>query len=361
MVCLPADGNRRPEEVMLFSPRISTRELARLCRRLATSLEAGVDVRTVWAREAARARGPTARARLREVSEAVHRGESLQDALAETGDYFPEMFRELTAVGEQTGHLAESFVHLAEHYEEQIKLRRILLAASTWPMVELGFALGVVGLFIWIMGIVNTGDNPALDRLTFGLKGTSGLLVYLVFLALVAAALVFVFQAIRRGMVWTRPIQLFLLRVPLLGQAFQSVALARLTWSMHLTLDAGMELRQALGISLRSTRNARYTDHVRSISEAIEAGNPIHEAFLETGAFTPHFLDAVRVGEQSGKLVESMGLLSRQYREQAEAAFRALTVLGGFAVWLLVAAIIIVFIFRLAFFYINTISSFLPE
>jgi len=345
---------------MLFSPRISIRDLARLCRRVATSLEAGIDVRNVWAREAERAPGLTARTRLRAVSEAVNEGQSLAAGLAETGDYFPPMFRELAEVGEQTGHLAESFVRLAEHYEEQLKLRRILVAASTWPIVELGLALGVVGFLIWIMGIIGQRGDNAVDPLGFGLVGNTGLAAYLTFLALIGIALFLVYQAIRRGMIWTAPIQLLLLRIPILGQAFQSVAMARLTWALHLTLEAGMGLRRALGISLRSTRNAHYTRHIRSVDRAIEAGEPVHQAFRDTGAFTPHFIDAVHVGEESGRLVESMAILSRQYREQAEAAFRAMTVLGGFAVWILVAAIIIFFIFRLAFFYINTLNSYLP-
>ena len=37
---------------MLFSARISLKELSRLCHRLATSLEAGIDMRDVWQREA---------------------------------------------------------------------------------------------------------------------------------------------------------------------------------------------------------------------------------------------------------------------------------------------------------------------
>jgi type II secretory pathway component PulF len=344
----------------LFSPRISTRELARLCRRLATSLEAGIDLRTVWAREADRAPGLIARSRLRAVSEALNEGESLADGLRETGDYFPSMLHELALVGEQSGHLAESFVRLAEHYEEQLKLRRVLLAASTWPMIELGFTLVVVGFLIWVMGVINRGNENAIDPLGFGLVGNSGLAVYLTFLGLIALGLFLVYQAIRRGMVWTRPIQLLLLRIPVLGSALQSVAMARLTWALQLTLEAGMGLRRALKISLRSTRNAHYTRHIRSVDRAIEAGNPVHEAFLDTRAFAPHFIDAVRVGEESGRLVEQMEVLSRQYREQAQAALTALAVVGGFAVWILVAAIIILFIFRLAFFYINTINSYLP-
>jgi type IV pilus assembly protein PilC len=342
---------------MFWPLRISTQELARLCRRLATSLEAGIDVRTVWAREAQRAISPTARSRLRTVSEAVNDGDSLPEALAQTGDFFPEMFREIAQVGDATGHLAESFAQLAEHYEEQLKLRRMLLVASTWPMVELGIALAVIGGLIWAMGFVNSGNREPIDPLGFGLMGTSGLVVYLTILAVIGSAVFFVIQAIARGLVWTRPIQRFLLRLPGLGGALQTVALSRLAWAMHVTLEAGMDVRQALRLSLRSTRNARYTDHIKSVDATIQAGDPIYEAFDETGAFPFHFLDALRVGEQSGRLVESMAVLSRQYREQAESAFRTLTILAGWAIYMLVAAIIIFFIFRLAMFYIGTLTS----
>ena len=117
---------------MFVSPRISTRELALLCRRLATSLQAGVDVRTVWSREAGQATRPATRSRLRTISEGVSAGQSLPEAISWTDDFFPEMFRELVVVGDQTGHLAESFEHLAHHYDEQLRLRRTLLTASAW-------------------------------------------------------------------------------------------------------------------------------------------------------------------------------------------------------------------------------------
>ncbi len=343
----------------LFSARISLGELARLCRRLGTSLEAGIDVRSVWTREARQATRPAARRRFRAVSDAVSRGESLSDALALTGDFFPPMFCEISRVGEETGHLAESFAQLAEHYEEQLRLRRILVAASIWPVAELCIALAIVGFMIWIMGVINRGNAEPIDPLGLGLLGTRGLLIYVTFLAVVGGALFMVIHAIRRGMLWTRPIQRLLLRLPGLGRALQNVALSRLAWAMHVTFDAGMGTRRALRLSLQSTRNAHYTDHIKPIDAEIERGNPIYEAFLETGAFPTQFVEAIQVGETSGRLVESMALLSRQYREQAELAFRALATIGGFAIWGLVALIIIVLIFRLALFYINTITGLL--
>ena len=138
---------------MLFSPRISTRELAQLCRRLAIAVEAGIDARTMWAKEAQRAKGHT-RSHLQIISRAANQGESLRDALKETGDFFPVLFREMVAVGEQTGKLDAIFAQLAENCQERMKLRRQFLAVITWPMIELIAAVGIIGFLIWIMGII---------------------------------------------------------------------------------------------------------------------------------------------------------------------------------------------------------------
>ena len=345
---------------MFFSPRIKIHDLARLCRRLGTSLEAGIDVRSVWDREAARARGRAARTRIRAVSEAVARGESIREALARSGDFFPMLFCELADVGDQTGHLDEAFAQLAEHYEEQIKRQRIFLAAILWPVVQLALAAAIIGFLIWIMGVINPSSDNPIDPLGLGLRGNRGLLIYVAFLATVGVVLAVVVQAVRRGLVWTQSIQRAALRLPVLGRPLEAVALGRLTWSLYLTLNAGMEIRQAVRLSLRSTRNARYVDTTGPIEAAITSGNPLYEAFLRTGAYPDHFLDALQVGEQSGKLVESMGLLSRQYRDQAQNGLNVLAVVAGFAVWMIVAGIIIALIFRLFFFYINTIYDVMP-
>ena len=102
-----------------------------LCRRLSTVLGAGIDLRTTWQRESERATGHVARDHFAAIREDVARGESLADALAARGAYFPAIFREMVDVGEQTGHLSEVFAQLADHYEGQDRMRRTFLAAIT--------------------------------------------------------------------------------------------------------------------------------------------------------------------------------------------------------------------------------------
>jgi len=342
---------------MISSPRIRTKRLAELCRRLAISLEAGIDARTLWAREADRASGRAARDRIARISQAVRQGDTLAEGLARTGDYFPHVMRELVDVGEQTGHLPEVFRQLADHYEMRLGLRRDFLAAAAWPLVQLGLALTVIGLLILVMGIIEGIRGEPIDVLGLGLVGPQGLLIYLGVLAGVGAVLWLQWHCIRRGMVWTRPIQRLVMRIPKVGRALQTLALARLAWSLSLTLEAGMEVRRAMKLALRSTRNAHYTDRIETIDAELSAGNSIRDALGAGGVFPLDFLDAVAVGEESGSLVESMALLSRAYHQQARAALATLNTLAGFVVWLIVAALIIAMIFRLFSFYLGALND----
>jgi type II secretory pathway component PulF len=326
----------------MFSPRISANQLVGLCGRLSTALEAGIDARTAWTREAGRATGALKR-RLLDISDGINQGYSLTDALVATGDYFPAIFREMAAVGEQTGHLDSVFAQLADHYQTQVTMRRSFLGVIAWPVIELLMSLGVIGLAIWLPSAMGL----KVDLLGFGLTGNRGLAIYATLLAMVAGSIWLFVRAARRGVVWIRPIQRLVLKTPGVGRPLQTLALSRLAWSLHLTMNTAMDVRQSLALSLRSTQNARYTDQIPTIAAEIAGGSSIHEAFRVAGGYPADFLDTLAVGEQSGKIVESMATLARQYQDRARIAMTALAVVAGVGVMLLIAGLIIAMIFRI--------------
>ncbi len=291
------------------------------------------------------------------INAAVNRGENLAASTAAVGDCFPPLFQEMVEVGEQTGHQGEIFAQLADHYEYQLQLRRNFKAAITWPIFQLLIALSVVGFLIWIGDILGRSAGRPIDFLGLGLTGNRGVAIYASVLAVVGVALFLVVRAANRGMMWVRPLQRAVLGVPVLGPALQTLALARIAWSMHLTMNAGMEVRKALRLSLKSSRNARYIDRADMIDSSITAGDSIYEAFCRANCFPNDFLDSVQVGEQSGTLVETMAHVSNLYREQARSAMATLTMLAGIAIWAMVAALIIVLIFRLFFFYMGILNG----
>jgi type II secretory pathway component PulF len=345
---------------MLGSPRIGLKTLAGLCRRLSTALGAGVDVRKVWTREAERATGP-ARKRFESIVSAINKGTPMAEAVAACGNYFPELFRAMLHVGEKAGHQSEVLREMAERYEHQIVLRRAFINAIWWPMTQLGLAIAVIGLLIWVMGMLPTQNGKPIDILGFGLIGTDGLVKYLLIIGGIALVIALIVRAIMRGALWVRPVQRLILRIPKIGRAFQTLALARLAWTMHVTFGSGMELKEAITLSLRSSRNAEYSETADAVWTSIRRGSDLHDALDSTASYPREFLDTIEVGEQSGRLSESLGKLAEQYEDEARAAMAILTRMLGFLVWLLVAGLIIMMIFRLAGFYLGIINDALPR
>ena len=150
------------------------------------------------------AHGFAARRHLATISQTVNQGGTLSEGLAATGDFFPPLFREMVHVGEQSGHLGEVLKQLADHYQNQITLRRNFLASIAWPAIELFLAVLIVGFLIWIMGVINGTNHAHIDPLGFGLVGNGGLAKYAAFVAIVGITLALVVRAVTRGVLWTR-------------------------------------------------------------------------------------------------------------------------------------------------------------
>jgi type II secretory pathway component PulF len=341
---------------MLLQPQLSNKALAELCHRLAMETDSGIDIRRTWQRETEMARGRF-HPYFAQVRDAVAKGDSLSAALQKTGSVFPPLFLEMSHVGEETGTLGRVFHRLENHFRRQVQAQRIFLGAVAWPMIELAISIFVIGVLIWILGAIPQRAGNPIDPLGWGLIGTRGLVIYANFIIAIGLCIAGLVVAVKRGMLWTRPLQRGLMRLPGIGKALQRIALARLTWALHLALNVEMDMRRVVPLALRATGSDYYIRHTNQVVADVAGGHPLHVALGRTGSFPADFLDALAVGEESGQDVESMERLSSRYESEAETAIKALAVILGVMVAALVMGIIIYMIFRLAGFYIGTINE----
>lgn len=379
------------------SPQIDLSRLAELCRRVALSLAAGIDVRRVWDMEVERASDSTERAHLERVRDAIASGTSLADALAgrspkrsdnrelstderlrEAGHsfrpadapydgdgYFPPLVIELVEVGERSGRVDEVFAQLADHYEHVLALRWQFTGAMVWPLIQLVAALAIVGFLIWIAGLLGNvmgprGDQPV-DFIGLGLTGTRGVLIYVGVLLAIGSVGLFLWVALERGWLGAGWVWNVVMRIWYLGDCFRAMALARFSWSLAVAHGAGMDARRAMAVALRSTENSWFTRHAAEIDEVLRNGHTFHESLAPTGIFPREFLDALFTAEEAGQITESMLRQAARYSEEAKIASKNLTTVASALCWMVVAAMIIVLIFRLALWYKGLIESFLPK
>jgi type IV pilus assembly protein PilC len=343
---------------MFLAPRIGLKPLAQLCRRLAVATGAGLDDRRIWRDEAQRG-GRAQQAAVERVSHLLDRGESIAAALHHEGDYFPPLFRHVVAIGDHTGRLDKTYRRLAEHYEHMVATRRTLLSALSWPGIQFALAVLAIGVVIWISSLLNLRslDGKPLDVFGLGLTGAWGLTVYLLLVgAAVVAGLLFV-RAWSRGTLWTGALQRAALRIPAIGDAVQTLALARVSWALQLVLDTPMDLRKALPLAMDASGNEAYRRLGPQMANNIARGMTLTSALADTGGFPQDFLDAVSVGEQSGLTAETMERLARDYQQRSVEKLGLLARIFGGAVWAIVALMIIMMIFRVYGRHLNTINE----
>ncbi len=343
----------------MFSSQIPLKPLGQFCHRLATATNAGLQDRKIWADEAQRG-SPAQRQAAAAIRDQLAVGTTLTDALGTSGGYYPTLFRQMAEVGELSGRLGEIYLRLAQHYDRLLVARRDFQGRLFWPMFQLIVALATIGALIWIMGILpinNTPGGKQFDMLGWGLVGTSGLIKYLNILILIAIGVFLSHKALRHGYGWARSLQRLVTDLPLVGGPLKTLALSRFTWALQLVLDTPMDLRKALPLALQATGNHFYTQHSTEIVLRIQQGQTLTQSLAATGAFPREFLDNLAVGEDSGRLVETMERQAVEYEERAGSAIAILAQFAGYAIWLLVAAFIITMIFRIFSSYVDTLNS----
>ena len=337
-----------------MAARIGIKPLAEICRRTATSHAAGLDVRKIWKRESENG-GSTKRRQFKKVSDAINRGSSLTEALSETDTYLPSLVRDMVHVGEESGKVDEALNRLGEYYEHMRNVRRAFLAGIAWPAIQFILAVLLVGLVIFITGFIQA-QGVDIDMVGFGLSGTQGALIYFAIVGVLFVGLYFFINSLFRGRL-SALVMTPLMKMPVVGPWLQLMSLSRMPWALGMSVESGMPADKCAEIALRSTQNRYYTQHTKAVKKSIKRGEALFDSFSATGAFREDFLDSVAIGEESGRLGESMTTLSRQYEQQGKAAMQAMAVAAGVAVWMTVAAIIIFFIFRFALFYVRLLEG----
>lgn len=331
----------------MISRRMPLKASRDFCRRFGIGHQAGADLLRLLDSESKHG-SPRQRAAMIALRSDAAAGTSLADAMDKQSTFFPPLLRSMVKVGEVTGRLERTLLKLADHYEQQVRLKNDFVRAITWPSIQLILGIGVISLLIWIMGNVTpSAGGEMMDLLGLGLRGSNGVLVfwaYIVgFFALVIAAVV-AFQKNVGGIQNTIPL---LYKIPVIGNALQTITLSRFTWTLALALDAGLNPIAAIKLALDATDSEFYRTGAQDAEDNIRSGGSLTDALQATALFPDEFLTQVGVAEISGTDSETIDYVARDYDERAKAAMKTISGLATGVVWMGVAGAIIFVIFRI--------------
>jgi general secretion pathway protein F len=319
-----------PGSVVRLLRGVRPAEVSAMTRQLSTLLGAGVPLIGSLESLVAQITNPTFKRIMAQVKDSVNEGNSLALSLSQHPKVFPSIYVNMVQSGEASGSLDVVMDRLADFGEHQQALRSRFKAALAYPIFM--SIVAVIVLFVLVTFIVpNITSVFAEMRQTLPLptvmliKVSDFLLSFwwVIVLALFCAILI-----LRR--IGKRPRGRYLrdrlkLRIPVVGQLNQKIALGRFARTLGSLLQSGVSLISALQIVSRIVDNVLIQEVIERAGEEIQKGQSLAGSLSKSSWFTSMAVQMIAVGEQSGDLEGMLYKIAESQEREVETQISALT------------------------------------
>jgi type IV pilus assembly protein PilC len=356
------DPNRRIMEQIVGGA--SLKQVQSFCNRVALGLHAGVDILRILETEA---KVGTTRYKdaCNDTAQRIREGYSLADAMRLQGDFFPPLLLKMVEAGEHAGQMDRTMRFMSEYYLDLKRTRQDFISQITTPVIQLLAAIAIICGLIFLNGFLfkaGSPDEQPFDLTGVGLRGGSGVLIFLSIVLGIAAVVGTIALGIWKNWFQCHNVLVPLIRnVPVIGPVFTQTAMARLSMTLSMMLGAGVDAKRSVREGLLSTGNFYYMSGLPRTLEEVERGTSLAESLAAPGVLPDDFIQAVEIGELSGSDSESLERMAVIYREKAQLALKQLATAAGFAIWFMIAAMIVTVIFIIFSQYLKILYGALPK
>jgi len=321
----PLAIHEKKEQKLGFSLRkkVKQEEIAIFTRQFSVMLDAGLPLVQCLDAIAQQHQNPVFKSTLEQVRSDVESGSTLSDAMSRHPKVFDSLFTNMIAAGEAGGILDTILQRLAVFIEKVVKLKRALRSALIYPAVVVTIAVGVVALILWkVIPVFRTlfegfnVDLPLLTRIVIGLSNFVS--SYFVFVLILAGLGAFALRNYYRTDNGRHNIDRLLLRLPILGDVFRKIGVARFTRTLSTLLTSGVPILEGLDITAKTSGNAILEDVIYKLRHSIEQGKTISEPMRQSNFFPTMVTQMVSIGESTGELDSMLVKVSDYYEEEVD-------------------------------------------
>jgi len=260
----------------------------------------------------------------------IEDGKSFSEAIQKYPTVFSPIYISLIKTAERSGLLDKVLLRLADNLEKQQKLKGTIKSALMYPAIVItGMIIIVVIMMIFVIPQLTTlYENlgvelplPTLVIITLSNFTTT-------FWPLIIGVIVLLLFAYKR---WkkTEAGQLILdslvLKLPIFGKLNNEVILTEFTRTLGLLVGSGTLVVDAFAESSGVTGNVLYKNAIAGISRRVEKGVSIGDAMLAYPLFPQIVVQMVKIGEETGKLDESLLKVSEYYEREVDQTVKTLT------------------------------------
>ena len=313
-----------------YFKRVSFNDIVNFTRQMSTMVVAGLSIPESLTILRTQSTSQVFSDVLIDIEHQIVSGGNLGDALAKYPRYFPATYIALVRAGESSGTLDQVLTRLADSMETQRDFRGKVGGALIYPAI---IVIGMVGVIFVMMTVVVPKLTDLYKDMNIQLPWTTRLLIsmsdfsvkfwWLIILGAVGSVLGF--RAWRRTPWGERMIDTLVLKVPLFGELQKKIILVEFTRTLSMLITSGIHILEDLGILKNSLGNVLFRDAITEISKKVEKGFPLGDSFSQYPVFPPIVSQMMKVGEETGKLDDTLMKLSHYFQTESENLVKGLT------------------------------------
>lgn len=310
--------------------RVGTREIAVSTQQLAVLLRSGIPLVEALTALIDQLDQPELKAAFTDTRDKVNEGINFADALRNHPKYFEDLYVNMVAAGEASGTLEAVLQRLSEFLDAQAKLKSKVQSALAYPLFMAFASTIIIGVMMTVVVPKVTSIfqdfNQSLPWYTELLIWSSDVISgywWLIFTLIGGGIWYFRrWRATEEGRKkWDR----FELKIPLFGQLFLMVAVARFSRTLSTLLTSGVPVLRAMEITrnvLGNTELMRVVDEARN---SVREGEGLAKPLRASKRFPPIVTHMIAIGEKSGQLEEMLEHVALAYDQQVEVRVAAMT------------------------------------
>jgi type IV pilus assembly protein PilC len=273
---------------------------------------------------------------LLQVRQDVEEGSTLAAAMARHPRVFDQLYANMVEAGETGGILDLILQRLSTFIEKIVKLKRDIISAMIYPSAVILLAIVAVAVIMVVvipqfqnifLGLLGPGEQlPLPTRIVVGvsnfLAGWGGLII-LASVISISVAVKFYYRTPggRRNIDW------LLLKVPILGDIFRKIAVARFSRTLSTLLSSGVPILQSLDITAKTSGNVIIEEAITKVRTGVERGESFVDPLKATEVFPHMVAQMIGIGEQTGALDAMLGKIADFYEAEVDSAIANLLTL----------------------------------
>ena len=253
----------------------------------------------------------------------LQQGLSLSDALAAQGEMFPSLMINMFRASESTGMLDKTSMKLATQFDKDNKLQNKIKSAMLYPMILVVVTIFVVVVvFTFILpnffDLFGDAPIPLITQIMFGIS--KAMIAYwewfiigiLIFVCVITMSM----RVSKVRFAWDK----FKVHCPKVGYLTKIIYTARFARSMSSLYTSGVSMLNSLVLAKETINNVYIASQFDEVIRQVRDGTNLSQAISTVDGFDPKLASSVYIGEESGKLDQTLLNIADDFDYEAELA-----------------------------------------